>query len=437
MHLSTTVDEKASSGGKERLGVQECLVKMHEDEYSLTSSSTAPTDSELSSEPASDEIRDEIRDEVRDEEPKQQIEKPTSGEEAKAPSLADLSYAEEEEETRPGIPKQLSTVDDDDDDLSQASATTLLSDLSSVDEQPELDRLEDDFQLRDKLMKTFVVEKDPERVRIVTEYEEAMRKALREHHELKAIQESNRRSRKKRSTAMKSTVLDRIGQTLLLNETALGFASVVLYCIAHLSCWEITTAFLYELTQNYENQCAVHFVFLVTSLIMLRMSGGIFGWLDTETYGEAQLGLQRRHGSVDTRIIKWFRRHPNLKATINMLAFYICWTAVAFFQNCGLRLLDKRDDVARGLPSYHREDVITSVKEKLVYGLTYDEEVLEMEAQDYAHLVKEVSVSSLSLLMGDETVALVSTTAAFLFFAVAAIVSIAVLRFKLGHTFEI
>ena len=194
---------------------------------------------------------------------------------------------------------------------------------------------------------------------------------------------------------------------------------------------------LYEVTQNYENQALVHCIYLFISLAMLRLSGGIFGWLDSKTYVEAQSALQCRHGTLDARLIKWFRRRPNLKAVVNMLAFYICWAAVAFFQARGLKIFDKRDAVIQSLPSYHRDDVITSVKDKLVHGLSYGEEALDFEAQDYAHLLKEVSTSSCWQLLGDETAALVSTTATFFFFGTAAIVSIALLRFKLGHTYEV
>jgi hypothetical protein len=39
--------------------------------------------------------------------------------------------------------------------------------------------------------------------------------------------------------------------------------------------------------------------------------------------------------------------------------------------------------------------------------------------------------------MGDEYASIVSTNVTILFFAVAAAVSIAILRFSLGHTFEV
>jgi hypothetical protein len=135
--------------------------------------------------------------------------------------------------------------------------------------------------------------------------------------------------------------------------------------------------------------------------------------------------------------MKWFRRRPNIKAVVNMLAFYICWTAVAYYQNRGLHMFDKRETVAQGLPSYHHHDVVTSAKERLVSGLDYEEEALEFEARDYAYLMTELSVLSLERFMGDEYASIVSTNVTILFFAVAAAVSIAILRFSLGHTFEV
>ena len=418
IRLGTSSTEKAPLEEKKRLCEIEPL-KCLDDEHSLTSATAALSDSEFSG------------DQNTHEEQMQPVVTCDCGEDLKAPALADLSYSSvEKEDERPEIQKYLSTINDDDDILSQASASTLLSDLSSVEEKDDSDRLEKDLELRDKLIGELLVDKDPEHIRIVREHEETMRKALRELYEQK---EGEAHRCKARSESLKLTYLQRISETLLLNESARGAASIILYCVAHLSCWEITTAVLYECTQHYENQCSVHVFFLFTSLVMLRMSGGIFGWLDSETYGVAQSAV---HRAPDARLMKWFRRHPNLKSIVNMLAFYVCWTAVAYFQNGALKLLDKRDIVAQGLPSYHHS-VITSVKDKLVFGLEYEEDVLELEALDYAYLEKEVSISSLALLMGDEYAAVVSTKATILFFASAAVVSIAALRFKLGHMFEI
>jgi hypothetical protein len=72
-----------------------------------------------------------------------------------------------------------------------------------------------------------------------------------------------------------------------------------------------------------------------------------------------------------------------------------------------------------------------------VSGLDYEEEALEFEARDYAYLMTELSVLSLERFMGDEYASIVSTNVTILFFAVAAAVSIAILRFSLGHTFEV
>lgn len=419
----------AKAEGKERFAVLKgTLVKQHNDEHSLTSSSTeVPSDSEFSG-----EAREIIADKDAIVSPKQ-VEKDDNADDFKTPPLTDLSFSTEED-----AGQHLGTLNDNDDEASQASSSTLLSDLSSIEEKPELDRLEDDFELRDELIKKLVVDKDPNHLKIVKEYESFMRKALRDHYEHQAVKANAKRlKRKKRSKRSQSSLVNRVNDALLFGETARGCASIVLYCIAHLSCWEITTAMLYELTQHYENQSMVHAIFLLTSLVMLRVSGGIFGWLDNETYEEAQTALHSRSGSLDARIIKWVRRRPNLKAVVNMLAFYICWTAVSYYQNRGLHWFDKRETVAQGLPSYHHDGVVTSAKERLVSGLDYEEEALEFEARDYAYLVKELSIMSIERFMGDEGASVVSTNATLAFFAVAAVVSIAVLRFSLGHTFEV
>ena len=129
-----------------------------------------------------------------------------------APPLAHLSYSTEEDEGRPELQQHhLGTLDDNGDEDSQASSSTLLSDLSSIEEKPELDRLEDDFELRDKLMKNFVVGKDTKHLKIVKEHEALMRKALRDHYEQQAVKEHTKRlKRKKRSKRSQSTLVNRV-----------------------------------------------------------------------------------------------------------------------------------------------------------------------------------------------------------------------------------
>lgn len=406
---------------REELIEKESLAKGHSEDHSLTSGSSSP--SEVFREPSTAINNESI-----------QLDEKSQSDKDNKPTLVEVPFTDEEEETRLAAVEEHALNDDD--DKSHASASTVLSDLSSLEETPELDRLEDDFELRDRLIKKVVSEKGPEYLCIVNDYEQSMRKALREHYEQQAVQDHKRCLKNRKSKRLTHSYLKRISGALLLNETARGCASLLLYCVAHLSCWEMATALLYEATQNYENQTLVHYIYLFISLAMLRVSGGIFGWLDSKTYRQAQAALKGRQSTLDGRIIRWFRRRPNLKAVVNMLAFYICWAAVAFFQARGLRVFDKRDAVIASLPSFHRDDVITSVKDKLIYGLSYGEEALDFEARDYEHLLREVSTSSCWQLLGDETAALVSTTATFLFFGTAAAVSIALLRFKLGHTFE-
>ena len=225
----SSINEVSMLNDKEELCEKESLAKGHSEEHSLTSNSTSPSDSGICEEPATDKASKESK----------LVGKSESDEDSR-PALVEVSNVDEEEETGPASHEQLRGSLHDD-DKSQASASTLLSDLSSIDEKPELDRLEDDFELRNRLRKKVIAEKGPEYLRIINEYEESMRKALREHYEEKAIQDRKRCLKRKQCKGSTPSYLERISEALLLNETARGCASILLYCVAHLSCWEITT----------------------------------------------------------------------------------------------------------------------------------------------------------------------------------------------------
>jgi hypothetical protein len=178
------------------------------------------------------------------------------------------------------------------------------------------------------------------------------------------------------------------------------------------------------------------------------MTGGIFTWMNSETHHRAKLAMHRRlaRQSPDAIAMDWFRRHSFCRIFINTTSFYVCLFAVVHFQGRCLQWIDKRSFLLQNLPSA-TYDIMTSAKEKLQ---AVDESDLacvgqnvcnaeQLESQDCAYLESELSISSYSHFVGDESVELVGTFGAELFYFVTyfatATISILVLHYKLGHTF--
>ena len=109
----------------------------------------------------------------------------------------------------------------------------------------------------------------------------------------------------------KLSLLQKIKLIVTFDEACSGYATLLLYCIAHLSCWEIGTTVLYELTKNVTNETIVHILLLLTSLVLYRMTGGIFLWVHSETHHHAKLAVQHRLElqSSDALVIVWFQRN--------------------------------------------------------------------------------------------------------------------------------
>lgn len=320
-----------------------------------------------------------------------------------------------------------------DDDQSQ--------ELTSVDSNDQ-DRLEADFRLREELLVKVVAGKDPDYVRIVKEYEASMQKMILQHYDQNL--DKTILADMETTTFAKLSFWTKIHQILFFKEATVGYATLLLYCIAHLSCWEIATSIIEELTRNVTNQGMFHMFLLSVSLLLYRMTGGIFSWVDTETHHRAELAMHRRLARQypDAIAMDWFRRHSFCRICINTASFYVCLFAMVYFQGRSLRWIDKRSFLLQNLPSASY-DIMTSAKEKLQ---AMDERDLacvgqnvcnaeQLESQDYAYLESELSISSYSQFVGDESVALVSKFGAELFYFATATISILVLHYKLGHTF--
>lgn len=329
---------------------------------------------------------------------------------------------------------------ENDDERSLESTSTLLSELSSKASSiiSDTDSLEQLFNLRDKIFKELVAGKDPDYIRFATKHEASMRTRLLEHYsqsrsqrQLLVNMDIVNKDKYKKTTS--PTYLERLGQAVLFDHSATGYVSIMLYCSYHLCLYELTVTLVEALTHSYKNEDTIHILLLLSGMMLLRLSGGIFEWLDGDRHAAAKKTMRRRlqEGAPDARLIKWFRRYPLLKLSTTVIGYCICLAVVAHFQHrCLGYFFDSRQSVIQGLPSIQDDDVMTDIKEKL---LGIDGEDLD-EGEIYLHTV--LSASSVDRLMGDGSAVLVSSRGTVLFFTTTATLSI-LLHYMLGHTFEV
>jgi len=164
-----------------------------------------------------------------------------------------------------------------------------------------------------------------------------------------------------------------------------GVFSLVMYVVAHTSCYEFfyhahSEAFYWA--SNYWGY-VYGWTFLI-GLLLLRLSGGLFSWTNEETYEGAKFDMHNkiRLQDMDAKLMRWLRQKKSLRVIVDIFAVYMCFISVGYFTSekflpavCGIR-----QSVYEGLPSHK-------------YGVkTYLHDVLKKDFAYQADSVKNVFV---------------------------------------------
>mmetsp|Transcript_13638 Transcript_13638/g.20762 ORF Transcript_13638/g.20762 Transcript_13638/m.20762 type:complete len:404 (-) Transcript_13638:53-1264(-) len=125
---------------------------------------------------------------------------------------------------------------------------------------------------------------------------------------------------------------------LMLFETCLGlpaFLSIAFYCSGHLAFYEVVYCIMGEISRNcnisYDWVC-VAAIFL--SLLLLRISGGLWEWSSLENHAMAKFELHNRIrlGYWDAKLHLWFRKRRRLKLIIQFASLYMCCAGIGHMQ---------------------------------------------------------------------------------------------------------
>ena len=244
--------------------------------------------------------------------------------------------------------------------------------------------------------------------------------------------------------------------------TAGACVSLVLYCFAHISVYELVSNIFLECTRHtQQSQPMLYSAVFVFALILFRLSGGIFGWVEEDLYASMKFDVHNRLrlADFDVLILRWFRRHPMIKYAIDISSLYLCFMSVSFFLHYWIlpTLIDARGDILSSLPSMQFDFCKTRLQEMLDGGLSsscssidlsgfvdekacfddsnavsesgphcYDATELgnALTDEDWDFFAREVSVSSMYSFAGDSQTALTRPAGVIFFYAAGAAFSI-------------
>ena len=318
-------------------------------------------------------------------------------------------------------------TDEDDDDDEEEEEEEDEREIDGDETISEEERLTRFFAHRQKLLGRIASSgKSASYIRMLRENEELVkREAMRMVRENKVREnefakddDEDDKNNNNRKQSWRPTMTSRFRSfvTFESHHSLPAFACLSCYCVAHLAAYETIHGILSELTRNVNQQDAFFLGLLVVAGVFLRLTGGLWDWLDDDRYRGVKYDVHNRLilGSWDTRIHQWFR--TRLKAAgviLNLLAIYFCFIAISHFQHSLLGLLDCRQDILAGLPSRGHKVVDTHVVEKLEPPLSYTAPACDREqwcnknqmlehlsAADETYLYSQVSISSYYSLMG-------------------------------------
>lgn len=248
--------------------------------------------------------------------------------------------------------------DDDGDDDDDKSLSTVLSGRSESDEESsacssdsslDLKQLEIEFRARDVILNELVQGIDPIYAQVMKDNEQAARrKKMKLVKEKQQRQQTSGSSREKEVNDRSETILglwNRIRKMAAcdLNNTIPGAAHLILHCLAHGSCFQVVEGFIVVLTRNFKNQDVVFISLVFGSILLLRITGGMWAYLGNDSYRRVKFDMHNRLRlrKLDARAALWFRHHVKIDNFLNLVAFYTCFLSMSYLHERFMYVFDR------------------------------------------------------------------------------------------------
>jgi len=157
--------------------------------------------------------------------------------------------------------------------------------------------------------------------------------------------------------AMQISIIQKFQQSFLFERyhTFPGVAALIAYVVAHCSCYE----FFYQIhlltLLSFQNRPLVHGLTFLVGLVLTRMSGSIWNWLNSDRYEGAKFSMHNklRLGHSDARLLSWIRKRKRIRLFLDIAGVYLCFISVAYALNELLlpTICDSKMHVLESLPS--------------------------------------------------------------------------------------
>lgn len=299
------------------------------------------------------------------------------------------------------------------------SVESLLSDWNESNDDSKLQHLQNKFAFRDVLLKRMAQGKDEAYTEMIMRHESLIRdEAMKWQADVEKLQNGTEIKGVESyiiSFSNNEASFTAMCKRCLLFEARLslpGLLAVVFYCFTHLALYLLIESIVMEGSRAFRNEDMYYFVSFIVSLLVIRLTGGIWDWVSLKRHEVAKVELQRRFrvGYLDAKLHLWFRRRRVARLVVDYFAIYVCLVAMSHFHyRLFGPLFEDRSWILDKLPS-RTHDVETAVAASLKRRLLYPEcrgevdqtcSLLdELTREDEKYLYSQVSITSFVGIMG-------------------------------------
>jgi hypothetical protein len=291
---------------------------------------------------------------------------------------------------------------------------------NDYDGEDEFEQLKQKFVFRDMLLKRMTQGKDSCYVEMCLQHESLMRaealKLLETDSALKKdLGEKIKSVNHVKGKKIISSPIKCMHCLVFETQLALpGLVAVLFYCSAHLAAYQFVESIVLERTRIFRNsreEDMYYFACVIASLILTRLTGGVWDWvnLDRHEVAKAELDNRFRLRYWDAKLHLWFRKHRVIKLICDYTSLYICLVGVGYFHyRLFGPLFEDRTWITENLPSrVHGIETSISMSLNRRFAPECQDEadqscslLVEMTRQDEKHLYSQVSISSFLGIMG-------------------------------------
>lgn len=114
--------------------------------------------------------------------------------------------------------------------------------------------------------------------------------------------------------------------------TAPGVATLLIYIIAHVSCYDALHQLFMNSFFNFSYHRLAYFLSFVVGIALLRLTGSIWNWGTASLYEAVKFDLHNklRLGDFDIKFIRWINKRKRLQQFLSIIGIYLCFISVEF-----------------------------------------------------------------------------------------------------------